>query len=83
MEYKLKTMPSVVYWLETKQFTVEDKDGNELEVRIADSSKDTQYWIWKNGWEELEDKDLYEWLLEGMPNEEYLMRQEIDNKNKN
>jgi len=77
MNYKLKEMPDKVYWAETKQFTVEDENGETFDIRIGENSKYSEYWIYKNGWEEIDDQELMEYIYEGLPNDEYEFEQEL------
>lgn len=71
MNYKLKEMPDKVYWAETKQFTVEDENGETFDIRVGENSKFSEYWIYKNGWEEIDDQELMDYIYEGLPNDEY------------
>jgi hypothetical protein len=73
MNYKLKEMPEKVYWAETKQFTVENENGETFDIRIGESSKFTEYWIWKDpgGWEEIDDDDLMEYINEQFADDEW------------
>ena len=71
MNYKLKEMPEKVYWAETKQFTVEDENGETFDIRVGENSKFSEYWIYKNGWEEIDDQDLMDYIYEGLGNDEY------------
>jgi len=66
MNYKLKEMPEKVYWAETKQFTVEDENGDTFDIRVGENSKFSEYWIYKNGWEEIDDQDLMDYIYEGL-----------------
>jgi len=82
MEYKLKELPEKVYWLETKQFDIEDENGVEHSIRIGESSKNIEYWIWKEGkggWNEIDDKDLMEWIYDVYPEQEWEF-EEVDRK---
>ena len=73
MNYKLKEMPEKVYWAETKQFTIEDENGQTFDIRIGENSKFTEYWIWKDpgGWQEIEDEELMDYINEGLLDDEW------------
>ena len=79
MEYKLKAVPEVVYWQETKQFEAIDENGVEHTIRVTDSSKSMEHLIWNDdgGWEDLEDQEMLDWILEGMPQDEWDFEQEV------
>jgi hypothetical protein len=71
MDYKLKTDLQVVYYMETKQCTIEDKNGIQHIIRITEDSKGTDFIILNdNGWENITDEELITWILEDLPNEE-------------
>ena len=73
MSYKLKELPKEVYYLTTKQFTLVDDNSEEYEIRIGESSKGTEYFIWKDGqggWNDLDDGDILEYLDEGFHDDE-------------
>ena len=71
MNYKLKSEPQVVYYMETKQFTVEDEFGVEHEIRISEHSKGTDMIILNgNNWEDITDREFITWILEDLPYEE-------------
>jgi hypothetical protein len=80
--FKLKELPRIVYWLETKQFTIIDKEGNEREIRIGESSKNIEYWIWEEpgGWVEIEDMELMDWINEGLSEQEWVIENEKTKK---
>lgn len=71
MTYKLKTEPEIVYYMETKEFTIEDENGVEHEIRVSEHSKGTDFVI-LNGddWDDITDRELINWLIEDLPYEE-------------
>ena len=71
MTYKLKTEPEIVYYMETKEFTIEDENGAEHEIRVSEHSKGTDFVI-LNGddWDDITDRELINWLIEDLPYEE-------------
>ena len=71
MNYKLKTEPEVVYYMETKEFTIEDENGVQQEIRVSEHSKGGDFFILEDGmWKEILDRELITWILEDLPNEE-------------
>lgn len=71
MPYKLKTELEVVYYMETKECTIEDQNGEEWTIRIAESSKGTDLIILTdNGWESITDRELRDWIYNDLPEEE-------------
>lgn len=72
MNYKLKEKPEKVYWSETKQLTLIDEEGNEIEIRIGDSSKHTEYWMWfePGGWDEITNREIIDYLNDVFPDDE-------------
>jgi hypothetical protein len=81
-QYKLESLPEIVYWLETKQYSIIDKDGNKREIRIGESSKNIEYWIWEEpgGWVEIEDMELMDWINDGLSEEEWVIESEKTKK---
>jgi hypothetical protein len=82
VEYKLKELPETVYWLNTKQFDIEDENGVEYTIRIGESSKNIEHWIWKEGaggWNEIDDQDLIDWIYDVFPEEEWEL-EEVERK---
>jgi hypothetical protein len=54
MQYKLKTEPEVVYYMETKECTIEDKNGVQQEIRFSEHSKGSDFFILEDGiWKEI------------------------------
>lgn len=85
MGYKLKELPEIAYWQETKQFTIVDDEGKEIEIRVSESSKSYERFMWHEpgGWDEIEDDEINEYLDEqfgddewGFENEEKKEREE-------
>jgi hypothetical protein len=71
MNYKLKTEPEVVYYMETKECTIEDENGVQYMIRVSEHSKGTDFFILDgNNWEDITDRDLRTWILEDLPYEE-------------
>lgn len=71
MTYKLKTDLQVVYYMETKQCTIEDKNGIQHIIRVTEDSKGTSFIILNgNEWEDITDKELISWIIEDLPYEE-------------
>ena len=71
MNYILKTEPEVVYYMETKEFTIEDENGVQQEIRVSEHSKGGDFFILEDGmWKEILDRGLITWILEDLPNEE-------------
>ena len=71
MNYKLKTEPEVIYYMETKQFVVEDENGVEHTIRVSEHSKGTDFLIeTKNSWDDITDRELRTWIIEDLPYEE-------------
>ena len=42
MTYKLKENVGIVYWMETKEYLIEDENGKEFTIRVTESSKGSQ-----------------------------------------
>ena len=71
MTYKLKTEPEIVYYMETKECTIEDENGAQHEIRVSEHSKGTYFFIIEDGiWKEIIDRELMTWIIEDLPNEE-------------
>jgi hypothetical protein len=71
MTYKLKTEPQVVYYMETKQCTIEDENGVEHEIRISEHSKGSDFLILDDtGWVDITDRELIDYIIEDLPFEE-------------
>ncbi len=71
MPFKLKTDPKVVYYMETKQCTIEDENGVQHEIRISEHSKGTDFIILNgNNWDDITDAELITWIMEDLPYEE-------------
>ena len=71
MPYKLKTEPLLVYYMETKQCTIEDENGVQHMIRVSEHSKGTDFFILDgNNWNEITDRELINWILEDLPYEE-------------
>jgi hypothetical protein len=71
MTYKLKTEPELVYFMETKQCTIEDENGVELEIRISEHSNGTDFLILDDsGWVDITDRELIDYIMEDLPFEE-------------
>lgn len=71
MNYKLKTEPELVYYMETKECTIEDENGVKYDIRISEHSKGSDFFIWDgNNWEDITDRELITWIMEDLPNEE-------------
>ena len=71
MNYKLKTEPEVVYYMETKECTIEDENGVQREIRVSEHSKGSDFFILEDGmWKEIIDRELITWILEDLPYEE-------------
>lgn len=66
MKYKLKELPQNVYWSDTKQFTIIDEEGKEYEIRVGESSKNYEQWMWHEpgGWDEIIDVSILDYLEE-------------------
>ena len=73
MGYKLKELPENAYWQETKQFTIVDDEGKEIEIRISESSKNYERFMWHEpgGWDEIENDEINEYLEEQFSEDEY------------
>lgn len=81
MPYKLKTELEVVYYMETKECTIEDQNGEEWTIRIAESSKGTDLIILTdNGWESITDRELRDWIYNDLPEEE-IQQKHMNNEN--
>jgi hypothetical protein len=82
MTYKLKEKPKMVYSLETKQFTIVDEEGREYEIRISDSSKNTEWFMWHEpgGWDEIGDVSILDYLEEGFGEDEWDFEREESKK---
>ena len=80
MTYKLKEAPKKIYWAETKQFTIVDEEGNEYEIRIGESSKNTEWFMWHEpgGWDEIGDVSILDYLENNFEDDE----SEFDNQNR-
>lgn len=80
MGYKLESIPKIVYWLETKQFTIKDDSGKSHEIRVGESSKNVEYFIWKDpgGWDEINDHELAEWINEDLSEQEWELEETKD-----
>ncbi len=78
MGYKLKGLPEDAYWQETKQFTIVDDEGKETEIRITESSKSYERFMWHKpgGWDEIKDVEINEYLDEQFSEDEYDFEQE-------
>ncbi len=72
MNYKLKEKPQEVYWSTTKQFTIVDEEGREYEIRIGDSSKTIEWFMWHEpgGWDEIIDVSILDYLENNFPDDE-------------
>ena len=71
MNYKLKTEPELVYFMETKECTIEDENGVEHEIRISEHSKGSDFFIYENDrWEDITDRELITWIIDVLPYEE-------------
>jgi hypothetical protein len=71
MTYKLKTEPELVYFMETKQCTIEDENGVEHEIRISEHSNGTDFLILDDsGWQDITDRELIDYIMEDLPFEE-------------
>lgn len=71
MKYKLKTEPELVYFMETKQCTIEDENGVEYEIRISEHSKGSDFLILDDtGWVDITDRELIDYIIEDLPFEE-------------
>lgn len=68
MIYKLKENVGIVYWMETKEYLIEDENGNELTIRVTENSKGSETIIeTENGWEDVTDKGLKEYIWNELP----------------
>jgi len=71
MTYKLKTEPELVYFMETKQCTIEDENGVEYEIRISEHSNGSDFLILDDtGWIDITDRGLIDYIIEDLPFEE-------------
>jgi len=71
MQYKLKSEPEVVYYMETKECIIEDDKGIQHEIRFSEHSKGTDFFILEDGiWKEILDRELITWIIEDLPYEE-------------
>jgi hypothetical protein len=71
MKYKLKTEPELIYFMETKECTIEDENGVEHEIRISEHSKGTDFFILDDsGWQDITDRELIDYIMEDLPFEE-------------
>jgi hypothetical protein len=71
MTYKLKTEPELVYYMETKECTIEDENGVEYEIRISEHSKGTDFFILDGSdWVDITDRELIDYIMEDLPFEE-------------
>jgi hypothetical protein len=71
MKYKLKTEPELIYFMETKECTIEDENGVEHEIRISEHSKGTDFFILDDsGWVDITDRELIDYIMEDLPFEE-------------
>ena len=71
MNYKLKSEPQIVWFVETKQFIIEDENGVEHTIRYSENSKGCDFLILRNGyWEDITDRKLKSWIIEDLPEEE-------------
>ena len=82
MKYKLKEKPEKVYWSETKQFTIVDEEGREYEIRIGNSSKNTEWFMWHepNGWDEIGDVSILDYLEDYFDDDEWDLEKEEEKK---
>ena len=80
MGYKLKELPEIAYWQETKQFTIVDEEGKEIEIRISESSKSYERFMWYNpgGWNEILDDEINEYLDERFSDDEWEFEQQTE-----
>ena len=71
MKYKLKTEPELIYFMETKECTIEDENGVEHEIRISEHSKGTDFFILEDSdWVDITDRELIDYIVEDLPFEE-------------
>ena len=71
MKYKLKTEPELIYFMETKECTIEDENGVEHEIRISEHSKGTDFFILDGSdWVDITDRELIDYIFEDLPFEE-------------
>jgi len=71
MTYKLKTEPELVYFMETKECTIEDENGVRHVIRVSEHSKGTDFLILEgNNWNDITDRELRNWILEDLNYEE-------------
>ena len=60
MTYKLKENVGIVYWMETKEYLIEDENGKEFTIRVTESSKGSQTIIeTENDWNYITPLDFY------------------------
>jgi len=80
MGYKLKELPENAYWQETKQFTIVDDEGKEIEIRITESSKHYERFMWHEpgGWDQIEDNEIDEYLDEKFSDDEWEFEQKAE-----
>jgi hypothetical protein len=71
MNYKLKSEPEVIYYMETKEFIIEDENGVEHTIRVSEHSKGIDFLIdTGRSWEDITDRELKTWIIEDLPEEE-------------
>jgi hypothetical protein len=80
MGYKLKELPQNAYWQETKQFTIVDDEGNEIEIRVTESSKHYERFMWHEpgGWDEIDNDEINEYIDEQFGDDEWELENEVE-----
>jgi hypothetical protein len=80
MGYKLKELPENAYWQETKQFTIVDDEGKEIEIRVTESSKFYERFMWHEpgGWDEIDNDEINEYLDEQFSDDEWAFEQQAE-----
>jgi hypothetical protein len=80
MGYKLKELPQNAYWQETKQFTIVDDEGNEIEIRVTESSKHYERFMWyePGGWDEIDNDEINEYIDEQFGDDEWELENEVE-----
>lgn len=73
MNFKLKSLPEIITWSETRQCKIEDESGKEIGIIITESPSETSVLVWNGDedvWEEDEDGTIADWVQRDMDMQE-------------